>query len=172
MYPDLILILPLLLLCLQCMTLSTGGLISTIIVLSIISHIFVTTDPHVLLVWHAVFLLLTMEYVHLCAYHIWFECSFSLVLPVISLQVFITFTLYDCPLWSELILLTITPCVDSPWSSLCMATVGLIGKEIESIYHCSLCIYIAAIRGHHSFHHLYCRRWVPYLLWVAGLWWV
>ena len=46
---------------------------STIISLSDFSHILDTTDPHVLMVWHPVFLFVTLVCVHLCAYHIWVE---------------------------------------------------------------------------------------------------
>ena len=60
------------------------------------------------------------------------------VFHVTTLPVFVTLTLYDCPLWSTLFLLTITPCIYCPPSSFCVATVDAIGKETESEQHYSL----------------------------------
>ena len=69
-----------------------------------------------------------------------------LVLHVITLPVFATPTLYDHPLWSVLLLLTINPCVCGPPSSLYMTAVDPIGKILNLCeYHCSLNIFPATI---------------------------
>ena len=56
------------------------------------------------------------------------------VLCVISWPVFVALTLYHHPLWSALLSATITLCIHSQPSSLCMAAVDCTGKEIETLW--------------------------------------
>ena len=74
MHPNLIIISPPLLFCLQHVTLFSVALISVIIPLSAISHILITTVTSVLLVLCPAFLFITLVHIYLYACHILVEC--------------------------------------------------------------------------------------------------
>ena len=146
------------------------GFISVIMVLSTISHIYITADPppsfwfdimsshlsrwYVFACMNAIYVLNALscltrsvsmnissrwpEFFTICSLG---YCSavigifhMCLVLQVITLSIFITLTLYGCLLWSMLLPSTITQCTHGPPSSLCIATIGPMGKEIESLW--------------------------------------
>ena len=69
-----------------------------------------------------------------------------LVLCVINLPIFVTFSLYDHPLWSVLLASIITPCVQDPLSSHYTTTVDPIGNNVSLCdYHYHLGVYLAML---------------------------
>ena len=128
--------------------LSLRGFILCIMVLFAICHIHITNPPP-MFCWSCIF----FSHLSLCyglivcvsvkmsprcpvafcnlLSEILFHCywHFPYVLCVISLPIFISFILYDHPLPSTLLLLTITLCFHGPLSSLCTVTIDPMGKQ-------------------------------------------